>query len=155
MQIDIDGQPLSGLRSDVGNDCGLVILLHGGGYDARYRHHPGYRELGGANALGCRAADQACAFFATIQALLVSVDHRVEQPAATDVSGMPLDYPSLTVTGLRERLDQAQTVDGDIIQYADRAIRRAPFYGPDSSSDPVVRLRHYPMKRSGYTRERS
>lgn len=34
----LDGQRLTGLRAGTGNANGLVLALHGGGYDARYWH---------------------------------------------------------------------------------------------------------------------
>ena len=34
----VDGQPITGLRAGEGAERGLIIALHGGGYDARYWH---------------------------------------------------------------------------------------------------------------------
>jgi len=43
-RLDIDGQALFGLRAGRNGTRGLVVALHGGGYDARYWHHPGQTD---------------------------------------------------------------------------------------------------------------
>lgn len=43
IELELDGALLTGLRAKPpGAPSGLVVALHGGGYDARYWHHPGF-----------------------------------------------------------------------------------------------------------------
>lgn len=43
--VDLEGVTIAGLRAEAaGKARGLVVALHGGGYDARYWHHPGYPQ---------------------------------------------------------------------------------------------------------------